>query len=105
MKRSTPQYLADRLGEIKAQKAALDEERALVEKSLKPHLSHGKAVEGDYFRITLSEGISRRLDPTAMKRLLTEEALSTCRKASAYTRFNINARNGDEKKSTKRRTA
>lgn len=88
----TPGQLADTLGELKARQAELAKEVKAVQAALKPHLASGAVVAGDYFQITLSEGIANRLDANKMKLYLTEELLRKCRKQCAYTRFNVNAR-------------
>ncbi|MCP4466929.1 MAG: hypothetical protein GY813_09305 [Halieaceae bacterium] len=85
-------HLADELGVIKAQQAELAKQEKEIKEKLRAHLDQGRAVEGDFFRVTLSEIKRSSLDRKRVELMLSPDAVRDCMKVTHVSRFNINAR-------------
>lgn len=85
--------LVDQLGTIKAQQSLLAKEEKELKAKLMPMLkAEGcEAVEGDFFRCTLSEMERRTLDKKAVAALLSKPKFEACFKVGYSERININA--------------
>lgn len=87
--------LADQLGRLLAEKAELDKRVGEVKNKLKEAVGPGNAVEGELFRVTVSESVSYKLDMDAVRAKLSPQFISANSREVKKVDVKCVARNND----------